>query len=64
MVQEESKIILLYLHIQKFKGKLQNTLVKFGSVWILHLKISEFEIYFLKFWGVWILHHDVSEFGF
>ena len=52
MVQEESKIIFLYLSIQKFKSKLQITLLNFWGVWILHPEISEFEIYFLKFWDV------------
>ena len=36
----------------------------FGSVWILHLKISEFGFYSLKFEGVWILHIGISKFGF
>ena len=42
----------------------------FGSVWILHLNVLEFEFYPLYFrgvwillpkvWGVWILHPKVS----
>ena len=35
-----------YLH--KIKGKLQIILLKFGVVWILHLKVLEFVIYSLK----------------
>ena len=36
----------------------------FEGVWILHLKVSEFEFYSLKFEGVWILHIGISKFGF
>ena len=38
--------------------------LKFGSVWILHPKISEFEFYPPEVLGIWILHPSVSEFGF
>ena len=42
-------------------SKLQITPLKFGSVWILHHKVSEFRFYPLKFGGVWILYHEISE---
>ena len=49
--------------IWKLKGKLQITLLKFGSNWILHFEVLEFGFYPLIFGGVWILHPDVLEFG-
>ena len=39
----------------KKKGKLQITLLKFRSVWILHSEISEFGFYLLNFTIIWIL---------
>ena len=46
------------------EAKLQTIPLKFGSVWILHLKILEFGFYLLKFGGIWILHPKVSKIGF
>ena len=57
------RIIFYLLRYRKLLGKLKIIPLKFGNVWILHSKVSEFEFYFLKFESVWILYPDVSKFG-
>ena len=48
---------------------MQITPLKFGGIWILHLKVLEFgfyllfRFYFPKFVSAWILHTKFSEFG-
>ena len=58
------RIIFYLLRYRKLLGKLKIIPLKFGNVWILHSKVSEFEFYFLKFESVWILYPDLLEFRF
>ena len=43
------------VNFQKMKGKLQNTHLKFGGVWV-NLDVSNFEFYIMNFDFVWIVN--------